>query len=266
MMVKDAADNIYVVGQGGPWPGYFWLSLTQMVTVKYTADGVEEWIALHDYYTNIGTAICLASDNSIYAVGQMYATTIHYTQVTPLLCETPTGLFTNNITTIKAKLNWVVEPGAYQYEVWYKKTTAATWKKKFVAGINNKLNLKNLKCNTNYTWKIRTICDTVGVDLVSAFSADQFFTTLACREENYVMEDNISVYPNPAFDQIHINSGDRIISNLKIIDLTGKIVQTEFINNSGSITIDVSNLPAGTYIMSIQTPDEIINQQIIIIK
>ncbi len=265
MMVKDADDNIYITGQGGPWPGYFWLSLTQMVTIKYTADGVAEWTALYDLYANTGIALCLSSDNSIYAIGEMYAKTIHYTQVLPIVCETPTGLFTNNITINKARLNWTLVPGAVQYEVWYKKATAATWKKKFVTGINNKLNLKNLQCNKDYVWQIRTICDTVGVDVVSDFSPVQNFTTLICREGENIMEDNISVYPNPAADLVFVNSNEQI-NRLTIIDMAGKTIME--INNSDLFVdgIDVSQLPAGMYVLRIETINAINNQQIIISK
>ncbi|MFN0275211.1 MAG: hypothetical protein ACKVPJ_05675, partial [Chitinophagales bacterium] len=155
----DNADNVYIIGQGGPWPGYFWTSLTQMVTVKYNPDGTNEWVALHTTYASVGQSLCLASDNSIYAVGQGNAVTIHYTQETPPVCDTPTDLFANNITINKARLNWTLVPGAFQYEVWYKKSTASAWKKKIVPATSNKLNIKNLLCNTNYVWQIRTICD-----------------------------------------------------------------------------------------------------------
>lgn len=265
MMVKDADDNIYITGQGGPWPGYFWLSLVQMVTIKYTPAGVEEWIALHTTYSNTGSAICLASDNSIYALGQQYAVLIHYNQVTPEVCETPTGLFTNNITINKARLNWTLEPGAVQYEVWYKKATAATWKKKFVPGINNKLNLKNLQCNKDYVWQIRTVCDTAGVDVVSDFSAVQNFTTLICREGEGIMEENISIYPNPATDMVFISSNEAI-SSIMIIDMSGKTImeyQNGELFNEG---IDISQFSAGMYIIRIETINTINNKQLIITK
>ena len=266
MMVKDDDDNIYVTGQGGPWPGYFWTSLTQMVTIKYTPDGVTEWTALHDYYTNVGSAICLASDNSIYAVAQMYATTIHYTQVLPTICETPIGLFTNNISTTKARINWTLEPGAFQYEVWYKKATAGVWKKKFVPGINNKLNLKNLQCNKDYVWQIRTICDTVGVDDISDFSAVQNFTTLICREGDEIMEDNISLFPNPAADYLNVNTEDMDVKTMYITDMSGKLHITVINPDSDFNTINVSGLASGIYIIRIETTEKIMNQQFIISK
>ena len=237
-----------------------------MVTIKYTPDGVAEWTAIHDYYTNVGTAICLASDNSIYAVAQMYATTIHYTQALPTICETPIGLFTNNITTTKARLNWTVDPDAFQYEVWYKKTTAAAWKKKFVPGVNNKLNLKNLQCNKNYEWQIRTICDTVGVDVVSDFSALQNFTTLVCREMETVMEENISFFPNPATEVLNINIVDITVNNITILDLSGKVLIIIENTNTGTKTIDVSALTSGMYIIRFETDETIINERFIISK
>ena len=240
--------------------------LTQMVTMKDTPDGGAEWSALHDYDINVGTANCRASDNAIYAVAQMYATTIHYTQVRPTICETPVGLFTNNITTTKARLNWTVVPDAFQYEVWYKKTTAAAWKKKFVPGANNKLNLKNLQCNKNYEWQIRTICDTVGVDVVSDFSALQNFTTLVCREMETVMEENISFFPNPASDVLNINVGEITIKNLTILDLSGKILMVVNNINTGTNTIDVSSLTSGMYIIRFETEENIINDRFIISK
>lgn len=260
-MVIDESDNVYITGQGGPWPGFFWVSLTQMVTVKYNPEGVEEWVALNDY-TNYASVICLGTENDLFVGGSGYAVTVHYTQTVPTTCEVPSGLFTNNITTTKARLNWTLEPDAIQYEVWYKKTTAVNWKKKFVPGINNKINLKNLTCNTNYVWKIRTVCD-----IVSGFSADQFFTTSPCREEDVVLEDNISIYPNPAFDKVHIYAGDLNVTGIKISDMTGKILlSSTYEINEEIISLNLNDLPSGSYIISIQSTNTVINKQIVIIK
>ena len=250
MMVKDADDNIYITGQGGPWPGYFWTSLTQMVTVKYSLSGDLIWTALHTDYTNTGSAICLASDNSIYAVGQQYAVTIRYLQDAPPVCVTPDGLFTNNIASTSTRLNWALVPGAFQYEVWYKKVTAAAWKKKFVAGSKNKLNIKNLQPDKEYVWKIRTICDTAGTDLLSDFSMDQFFTTLPLRTSSE--EISFTVYPNPADQVITISLPDEIREDatLSIYNSVGQIIYSVSPeNNDNAITINISSWPAGLYLV-----------------
>ncbi len=248
-MVKDADDNIYVTGQGGPWPGYFWLSLVQTVTLKFDSDGNEMWTALHTTYTSTSSDICLGPDNSVFVLGSQYAVVIRYNQDTPLICDYPAGLFTNSITTTKAKLNWVVEPGAIQYEIWYKKTAAINWKKKFVPGMNNKLTLKNLTCNTDYVWKIRTICDTVGVDFKSEFSPEQYFTTLTCREDGTELNHAISVYPNPASNMLYINIEDVSLKAIYLYTSTGNLLLAQTISSTESQIIDVSQIPSGLYLL-----------------
>jgi hypothetical protein len=261
MMVKDDYDNIYITGQGGPWPGYFWLSLVQMVTIKYTPAGVEEWVALHTDYSNTGSAICLASDNSIYALGQQYAVLIHYNQVMDITCATPSGLFTNNITNSQARFNWTHVPGAVQYEVWYKKATGPTWKVRFVDGTKNKLNVKGLQAEKNYVWKIRTIC---ADGLVSDFSTEQPFTTLPLREGEITSDITVNIYPNPARDILYVQSDATGINSITIIDLSGQVVLTSNeITDNGT---DISNLASGVYIIRIETESEIINQQFVISK
>ncbi|MFI5172866.1 MAG: T9SS type A sorting domain-containing protein, partial [Chitinophagales bacterium] len=266
MMVKDIDDNIYITGSGGPYPGGATLSAQQMITIKYDTNGNEQWIALHNEFSATGKAICLASDNSLFVAGQGSAVTIHYTQTTPTVCNTPMGLFSNNIATTKARLNWAIEPGAFQYEVWYKKTAAAGWKKKFVPGINNKLNLKTLTCNTNYVWKIRTVCDTAGVDLVSDFSSDQFFTTMACREENTEMMSDVLIYPNPAVDFININIEGLEISEIRMTDMSGKLIFTQQDLVGKELTINLNDVPAGIYFLSFRSNNEVMNKQIIVSK
>lgn len=258
-MIKDAYDNIYITGQGGPWPGYFWLSLVQMVTIKYTPSGVEEWVALHTDYTNTGSALCLAPDNSIFALGQQYAVVIHYDQVMAVSCSTPTGLFTNNITSSQARFNWSFVPEAVQYEVWYKKAIAPTWKVKFVPSTKNKLNVKSLSPNKAYVWKVRTIC---ADGLVSDFSPEQTFTTLPLREGELSATAVVTIYPNPASDIVYIQSENAEIKSVTFFDMSGQLVLSTTTDVSEGI--NTGSLTAGMYLIRIETTDEVINQQLVI--
>ena len=72
---------------------------------------------------------------------------------------------------------------------------------------------------------------------------------------NYVMgittvsnKVEFSIYPNPSFNFININSDQNII-DIKVFDITGKLVKQ--INNNN--IIDVSNLRTGVYLLSIKT-------------
>jgi hypothetical protein len=237
-MLLDADNNAYLAAG----------SLFEMNVCKIMADGTAGWV-VGISGSSTATDMTLGNDNNIYVAGGTIAK-IAQEPAEPV-CDIPTGLFSNNITAVGARLNWTIVPDAYQYEVWYKKTTAATWKKKFVLGTKNKLNIKNLQPNKNYVWKIRTICDTTGVDLLSDFSADQFFTTLILREGTAIAESNILLYPNPVKDQLNISYMNlEPIQNLSIFiyDAQGRLIQSieEDVSNN-TININVDMLPAGIY-------------------
>lgn len=191
---------------------------------------------------------------------------------TSLCCEIPSGLFTNDITPTKARLNWTAEPGAVQYEVWTKKTAGMLWKIKFLPGTATKMNQKNLKCNTSYDWKIRTICDTVGADQISAFSEIQTFTTSACRESDLIMEDNISIYPNPAINQFTIECllpENTTFAILSLYDLNGKLIfQDQLPVSEGELSaiISTETYPPGIYLVQLITDQFTRTERIVISK
>ncbi|MBK9456677.1 MAG: T9SS type A sorting domain-containing protein [Bacteroidetes bacterium] len=236
IMKMDIANNIYF-GAG---------TLFQQAVCKVNADGTNDWIALAS--SGYNTDFEFGNDYSLFMLGGIALA--HFIQDPIITCDAPVGLFTNNITTVKARLNWTVEPGAFQYEVWYKKATAINWKKKFVPGVNNKLNLKNLQCGTNYVWQIRTICDTIGVDEISAWSHLQAFSTLACRAGDNIESDEstISLYPNPATTSLTVVMNSDIQS-IQIFDMTGKLVFNQNIETAESIQLDISEWNSGIYLV-----------------
>lgn len=251
IMKLDIANNIYFAAG----------TLFQQAVIKVNADGTNDWIALASGGYN--TDFDFGNDYSIYMVSGI--SIAHFTQEPIVICEAPTGLFTNNITTTKARLNWTVEPGAFQYEVWYKKATAVAWKKKFVPGINNKLTIKNLQCNREYVWQIRTICDTAGVDDVSAFSPVQSFTTLVCREaEDELLDNGFSIFPNPASSSLAIVLNVEDAIQLTIYDINGRNVYQQSTFTNASLQLDISNWNSGIYIVELQSIDGITNKKLII--
>jgi hypothetical protein len=225
-MVLDEMDNVYLTGQGGPWPGGPWASITQMVTLKYLADGTEEWVALHKTYAGVGKALCLASDHSIFAVGQGNAVTIHYLQESVPICKVPENLISTGITPNAQKIKWDAAAGAFQYEIYYKKSSKTNWKVKYVVGTKVAVKLNNLSCNTSYDWKIRTVCDTTGFDLISDFSPVQQFTTILCKEFTTVLVEPrvVSVYPNPADRYISFEIPFEGAVQLTVTDGNGSVV------------------------------------------
>ncbi len=259
-MVIDDSGNAYVTGSGGPWPGYFWTSLTQTVSVKYTPSGEREWTALHTTYSSVGKSICLASDQSLYVVGQGSGVTIHYNQVLPATCVTPSGLLTSAVTASTVRLDWTVVPGALAYEVWGKPAIATSWKRKVLPGTKSKFAVSGLNPNTDYDWKIRTICDTIGTDLVSDFSPIQLFTTLTMRLGPATGKiPSLSVSPNPSSDYLNIQWSAEYHGTVVVTltNLLGQIAWTRITETNGFLTMTkpIENLPSGLYLLTVQTPD-----------
>lgn len=251
----DGANAAYLAGS----------TMSQMGLCKVNSDGTSAWVAT----TSSGYPVCFdfGTDNSVYVTG---GTTARYTQSTP--CNTPVGLFTINLSPVQAKFNWTKVPGAVQYEIWHKKVSASVWKKRFVNGSAKAVVINNLTCNTPYEWKIRTLCDTVGVDVASAFSPVQNFTSASCRMNSAdisTKEILFNVYPTIVDDffTVETNTNSEIMNaQIVIADLTGRTVYKESINIEGTFTkqINVSNLPSGLYFIKLIADNETYTSKIVI--
>lgn len=60
------------------------------------------------------------------------------------------------------------------------------------------------------------------------------------------------LYPNPATDIINLKT-DQNVKSIKISDIAGREVKRMVSTNNGIISVDVSNLPHGTYFVTVQT-------------
>lgn len=79
-------------------------------------------------------------------------------------------------------------------------------------------------------------------------------------EEN-VADDNVSIYPNPAKDIVKIlNNNDLTISNIEIIDLTGRIV----LSTDKAADIDISELSEGQYFVKVYGETTIVKKLFIV--
>ncbi len=81
---------------------------------------------------------------------------------------------------------------------------------------------------------------------------------------------NLSIYPNPCNDycNIYLTTSENIDnSELRIMDITGRVVYTENIdiqNNQLKKNIDISNLNAGVYLLEISKDTGKITKKLII--
>lgn len=75
------------------------------------------------------------------------------------------------------------------------------------------------------------------------------------------MAENIRIYPNPMQKVVIIDGNN--ISTVNIISLAGKDVYQCNVNGKKSVSIDVGNLSAGMYIISVKAGNSVINQKVV---
>ena len=77
------------------------------------------------------------------------------------------------------------------------------------------------------------------------------------------LEMPFSIYPNPATDKLFINSANKTINKIQLIDLTGKVVYTK---NAASLyeTINISRYISGLYLVQVHTAEKVFTTKIAI--
>jgi hypothetical protein len=62
----------------------------------------------------------------------------------------------------------------------------------------------------------------------------------------------LSVYPNPATSFLYIDFNDRLMQRVSIVDITGRVVLDRRIENLHRLSVDVSDLSEGLYIVVVE--------------
>ena len=92
---------------------------------------------------------------------------------------------------------------------------------------------------------------------------DDFHLSDIPLETQYLeFSDNIKIFPQPAKNVVNISSVNSI-SSVSVLDITGKsISNTSFLKNKNNVTIDISILDAGVYLVSVVLNDKVITKKI----
>ncbi|MCD1117034.1 T9SS type A sorting domain-containing protein [Chryseobacterium turcicum] len=81
---------------------------------------------------------------------------------------------------------------------------------------------------------------------------------LSTKDDVKMIKNRLSIYPNPTSDVLNIKT-DSKINSVSVVDITGKKVNVKLENDK----IDVRNLPAGIYLVNIETKDGISTEKFI---
>jgi len=78
--------------------------------------------------------------------------------------------------------------------------------------------------------------------------------------------DMLSVYPNPATDQLNVTTDGLHIKTINILDVQGRVVKSVNTDNQASMTIDLGNIAGGIYLMQAITEEGTVTKKITVIK
>ncbi len=81
----------------------------------------------------------------------------------------------------------------------------------------------------------------------TTIACDYLYNSISQLEQN----NNITLYPNPATNQLNISIEGHTITQYQILDFTGKLVRSNQAANS-ELSIDVSELAQGVYLLRVQ--------------
>lgn len=107
---------------------------------------------------------------------------LRFFMTTESICTTPSNLNVLNITPSTATLSWTTIPGALNYIVRYKLTTASSWSSTIVSGtgIASK-EIMGLEANSTYEFGVRTLCGTGSSPYSSSYTFATEAETLTCE-------------------------------------------------------------------------------------
>ena len=175
-------------------------------------------------------------------------------------CINPEGIFVSGRSHDQVKLNWVNEINTLKYRITYREKGTSSWLSTTATAGSVKKWLTGLKADTEYEWKIKSVCE-FGISTGNQWSAVMVFKTRPLPPARIgggsaygtLLEEHIewAFYPNPTngLFTVEITSGTINGDLLSIYDISGKSVYTTNINNT-RVQIDLSQFDQGIYLLN----------------
>lgn len=220
--------------------------------VRLSLDASLTQLTIHDYAVN------LTANESILAGD---------TGGGVVICNEPTDLSTSNITATKAKLHWTIVPGALYYLIKYRPLNTSNWTVKKVAGTFSSKVIAGLSPQTNYVWKIKTVCQGGSSD----WTSKEIFETAPLKIASPVLNADLMIYPNPTSGRFDLSfavpENEKV--TIGIYDLAGALIQPVQSENQGGnvhLAVDASYLAQGVYMIRVSTSSQTMVRKFEIIK
>lgn len=220
-------------------------------TIQYKANSAASWTVLAPVtgtsYALTGLSAATAYSWQVKADCSGFSAESAFTTGTTN-CAAPAGLAVSGLSATSATLTWAAVPGALNYTVQYKLSTAKKWT--VINNIaTNSRTLTGLTANKTYNWQVKANC--------SGYSVPSSFTTpaaLPAASLSRTVSDGFISYPNPAKEviQLKITNAEEagVGAVYRILDLKGNVKQVIEIDEAEE-KANLATLPTGVYIIQL---------------
>jgi len=185
----------------------------------------------------------------------------------PVLTSPVGGEVTNSYDEVV--LDWTEVDGADQYLVEIDIWSSFTIEPKLYITDQTFLELNDLDSDRRYFWRVRPFNEYY---TCTSFSDDTEFTTgIASSTTNIKEIEALTVTPNPVSTSqqlmVQVEATSAFQAQVNLLDLTGRVLQSnaiDFATGRTNQSLDISQLSAGIYLLSIQSKDGISNQKFVV--
>ena len=178
------------------------------------------------------------------------------TFTTLVTCVAPTGITVTNLTQTHATINWAAVANAYSYKFSGRKLGTSVWTTYTVLAPLTVKQLNGLTANTTYQYCMQTVCNASGVPTSPWTAISTFSTPLRMEDESMDnATSSFTIYPNPVSQLLTVTADFSIGDEIEIQDLLGRVLIRQAVSGETTTNIDVSNLSAAQYFISIKRND-----------
>ena len=182
-------------------------------------------------------------------------------------CDTPSGLNTTGIRSNRATLTWGAVSGATGYSVQVRVIGGGFSNNTFTTSTNS-LTITGFTSGVIYEWHVKSTC--AGGE--SAYSTICSFTggsrnSSSCNGSGIIeLNPGVSVFPNPAKDVVTVTVNMPELDDVKVelMDMRGSRLQSINTGNVDVVDLDVNQLPAGIYMISVGSAENQTVQKLVL--
>jgi hypothetical protein len=97
--------------------------------------------------------------------------------------------------------------------------------------------------------------ESIDLDIIQSQGCVQKLGTGITKDEEVVESNQISVFPNPASNTLHISSQDLLLDSYRMIDQSGRVLTSSKIDGLNKFNISISNFQPGIYLIDLESQE-----------